>query len=213
MVRDVYAFFPLLMKYTDLHRAKWLKSPTWESDGVYENVAVIFKIWSLSQHFKREELNYMAQFEDDSAFGGEMKTGKAAIAERKKRRRETAVCLFEIFIWFLGEKGQTFEQHCYRLFEEVVACGVECIRRKGVGHRPTVQRKVLGQRERGKDSRVHSGPVGCSCKSEFILLSQWVLDRSDGQKRLATQPLSENWKVSNERQRRDDPGRRHRENR
>uniref|UniRef100_A0AC34QR18 Ryanodine receptor n=1 Tax=Panagrolaimus sp. JU765 TaxID=591449 RepID=A0AC34QR18_9BILA len=89
LVRDVYAFFPILMKYTDLHRAKWLKSPTWESDGVYENVAVIFKIWSLSQHFKREELNYMAQFEEDLvAGGGEMKTGKAAIAERKKKRRE-----------------------------------------------------------------------------------------------------------------------------
>lgn len=29
----------------------------------------------------------MAQFEDESA-GGEMKTGKAAIAERKKKRRE-----------------------------------------------------------------------------------------------------------------------------
>uniref|UniRef100_A0A914Z360 Ryanodine receptor n=1 Tax=Panagrolaimus superbus TaxID=310955 RepID=A0A914Z360_9BILA len=90
LVRDVYAFFPILMKYTDLHRAKWLKTPTWESDGVYENVAVIFKIWSLSQHFKREELNYQAQFEEDLAMvgGGEMKTGKAAIAERKKKRRE-----------------------------------------------------------------------------------------------------------------------------
>lgn len=90
-MRDVYAFFPILMKYTDLHRAKWLKSPTWESDGVYENVAVIFRIWSLSQHFKREELNYTAQFEDEdikSGAGAEMKTGKAAIAERKKRRRE-----------------------------------------------------------------------------------------------------------------------------
>lgn len=78
------------MKYTDLHRAKWLKAPTWESDGIYENVAVIFRIWSLSQHFKREELNYMAQFEDEemSSVGAEMKTGKAAIAERKKRRRE-----------------------------------------------------------------------------------------------------------------------------
>ncbi|CAD5230370.1 unnamed protein product [Bursaphelenchus xylophilus] len=93
LVRDVYAFFPILMKYTDLHRAKWLKSPTWESDGVYENVAVIFKIWSFSQHFKREELNYMAQFEEDAQMvgGGEMKTGKAAIAERKKKRREGQV--------------------------------------------------------------------------------------------------------------------------
>lgn len=45
LVRDVYAFFPILMKFTDLHRAKWLKTPTWESDGIYENVAIIFKIW------------------------------------------------------------------------------------------------------------------------------------------------------------------------
>ncbi|KAI6237110.1 hypothetical protein M3Y95_00230500 [Aphelenchoides besseyi] len=93
LVRDVYAFFPVLMKYTDLHRARWLKTPTWESDGIYENIAVIFKIWSFSQHFKREELNYMAQFEEDVAMGGggEMKTGKAAIAERKKKRREGQV--------------------------------------------------------------------------------------------------------------------------
>ncbi|KAM3723537.1 Ryanodine receptor [Dirofilaria immitis] len=90
LVRDVYAYFPILMKYTDLHRAQWLKSPSWETDYIYENVAVIFKIWSLSQHFKREELNFMAQYEDESvAVGtGEMKTGKAAIAERKKKRRE-----------------------------------------------------------------------------------------------------------------------------
>lgn len=89
LVRDVYAFFPILMKYTDLHRAKWLKNPSWESDRIYENVAVIFKIWSFSQVFKREELNYMAQFEEDQMnTGGEMKTGKAAIAERKKKRRE-----------------------------------------------------------------------------------------------------------------------------
>ncbi|KAL4003146.1 RIH domain family protein [Acanthocheilonema viteae] len=90
LVRDVYAYFPILMKYTDLHRAQWLKSPSWETDGIYENVAVIFKIWSLSQHFKREELNFMAQYEDESVIGGtgEMKTGKAAIAERKKKRRE-----------------------------------------------------------------------------------------------------------------------------
>ena len=56
----------------------------------------IISLRSLSQHFKREELNYMAQFddndtEDGGGAGGEMKTGKAAIAERKKRRREGQV--------------------------------------------------------------------------------------------------------------------------
>uniref|UniRef100_A0A915NNR9 Band 7 domain-containing protein n=1 Tax=Meloidogyne floridensis TaxID=298350 RepID=A0A915NNR9_9BILA len=95
LVRDGYAFFPILMKYTDLHRAKWLETPSWESAGIYENVAAIFRIWSSSQHFKREELNYMAQFEDndteDGGAEGEMKTGKEPIAERKKRRREGQV--------------------------------------------------------------------------------------------------------------------------
>ncbi|KHN75295.1 Ryanodine receptor 44F [Toxocara canis] len=93
LVRDVYAFFPILMKYCDLHRAQWLKQPSWETDGIYENVAVIFKIWSLSQHFKREELNFMAQYEEGvlAAGASEMKTGKAAIAERKKKRREGQV--------------------------------------------------------------------------------------------------------------------------
>lgn len=32
------------MKYCDLHRAQWLKTPSYETDGVYENVAVIFKV-------------------------------------------------------------------------------------------------------------------------------------------------------------------------
>jgi hypothetical protein len=103
------------MKYTDLHRAKWLKSPSWESDGIYENVAVVFRVWSLSQHFKREELNYMAQFDDEEGLlggggggggggGPDMKTGKAAIAERKKRRREgQASCFTKIqYLGFLN---------------------------------------------------------------------------------------------------------------
>lgn len=49
LVRDVYSIFPLLIKYTDLHRAKWLKSPSTETDHVYECVAVIFGIWYRSQ--------------------------------------------------------------------------------------------------------------------------------------------------------------------
>lgn len=49
LVRDVYAYFPILMKYTDLHRAQWLKTPSWETDGVYENVAVIFKVIFLAE--------------------------------------------------------------------------------------------------------------------------------------------------------------------
>lgn len=49
LVRDVYAFFPLAIRYTDLHRAHWLKYPTTESDALYEDVSVVFKLWSQSQ--------------------------------------------------------------------------------------------------------------------------------------------------------------------
>ncbi len=35
-------------------RAKWLKQPSRDTDGVYENVAVIFKNWSNSQVIKMQ---------------------------------------------------------------------------------------------------------------------------------------------------------------
>ncbi|CAB3399073.1 unnamed protein product [Caenorhabditis bovis] len=120
LVRDTYAFFPILMKYTDLHRAQWLKSPTWETDGVYENVAVIFRIWSQSQHFKREELNYVAQFEEENGGvgGGDMKTGKAAIAERKKKRREGQDKMKEVY----DKKGKPIIKKDKHASSIVIAC-------------------------------------------------------------------------------------------
>ncbi|KFD64964.1 hypothetical protein M514_11549 [Trichuris suis] len=89
LVRDIYAVFPLIIKFTDLHRARWLKNPSWETNSLYENVAFIFKIWSVSQNMKREELNFITQLDADTFMGGsDLKTGKAAIAIRKKKRRE-----------------------------------------------------------------------------------------------------------------------------
>ncbi|VDP16147.1 unnamed protein product [Soboliphyme baturini] len=75
LVRDIYSFYPLLIKFTDLHKAHWLKKPSLETNCLYENVAVVFKIWSESQ------------FEDDVGPSIEVKTGKAAVAVRKKKRR------------------------------------------------------------------------------------------------------------------------------
>ena len=49
LVRDIYAFYPLLIKYVDLQRSHWLKDCVPEAEDLYNHVAVIFEIWSKSQ--------------------------------------------------------------------------------------------------------------------------------------------------------------------
>lgn len=49
LVRDIYAFYPLLIKYVDQQRNYWLKHDVIEAEDVYNHVAQIFHIWSESQ--------------------------------------------------------------------------------------------------------------------------------------------------------------------
>ncbi|CAG7825426.1 unnamed protein product, partial [Allacma fusca] len=49
LVRDIYAFYPLLIKYVDLQRNLWLKNNTIEAEYLYNHVAEIFNLWSKSQ--------------------------------------------------------------------------------------------------------------------------------------------------------------------
>lgn len=49
LTRDIYAFYPLLIKYVDQHRNYWLKNDVPEAEDVYNRVAQIFHIWSNSQ--------------------------------------------------------------------------------------------------------------------------------------------------------------------
>ncbi|XP_071482867.1 ryanodine receptor 3-like [Diadema antillarum] len=67
IVRDLYAFYPLLIKFVDSQRAQWLKSPTIEAEKLYYKVAAIFNSWAKSANFRREEQNYVAQTEVDSS--------------------------------------------------------------------------------------------------------------------------------------------------
>ncbi|OUC45111.1 hypothetical protein D917_02013, partial [Trichinella nativa] len=48
----------------------------------------LFRTDRATQHMKREELNFITQFESDFMTGTSRKTGKAAVAFRKKKRRE-----------------------------------------------------------------------------------------------------------------------------
>ncbi|XP_064602338.1 ryanodine receptor 2-like [Liolophura sinensis] len=65
-VRDIYAFYPLLIKYVDLHRSHWLKHPTAEAEELFSCVANIFLLWSKSVIFRREEQNFVTQNEIDN---------------------------------------------------------------------------------------------------------------------------------------------------
>ncbi|XP_063919785.1 ryanodine receptor isoform X1 [Zophobas morio] len=66
LVRDIYAFYPLLIKYVDLQRNHWLRHNIAEAEDLYNHVADIFNIWSKSQYFLREEQNFISANEIDN---------------------------------------------------------------------------------------------------------------------------------------------------
>ncbi|XP_012869761.1 PREDICTED: ryanodine receptor 3 [Dipodomys ordii] len=63
LCRDLYAFYPLLIRYVDNHRSNWLKSPDADSDQLFRMVAEVFILWCKSHNFKREEQNFVIQNE------------------------------------------------------------------------------------------------------------------------------------------------------
>jgi ryanodine receptor 2 len=66
LVRDIYSFYPLLIKYVDLQRNHWLKDNVPEAEELYKNVAEIFNVWSKSQYFLKEEQNFISANEIDN---------------------------------------------------------------------------------------------------------------------------------------------------
>ncbi|KAG5899237.1 hypothetical protein JTB14_035422 [Gonioctena quinquepunctata] len=66
LVRDIYSFYPLLIKYVDLQRNHWMRHNVAEAEDLYNHVAEIFNIWSKSQYFLREEQNFIAANEIDN---------------------------------------------------------------------------------------------------------------------------------------------------
>ncbi|XP_043461888.1 ryanodine receptor isoform X4 [Leptopilina heterotoma] len=66
LVRDIYSFYPLLIKYVDLQRNQWLRNNVSDAEDLYNHVASIFNIWSKSQYFLREEQNFISANEIDN---------------------------------------------------------------------------------------------------------------------------------------------------
>ncbi|XP_020570403.2 ryanodine receptor 3 isoform X4 [Oryzias latipes] len=92
LLRDLYAFYPMLIRYVDNNRSRWLKEPDADSTELFKMVAEIFILWCKSNNFKREEQNFVIQNEiNNLAFLTE--EGKAKMSksggdqERKHKRR------------------------------------------------------------------------------------------------------------------------------
>ncbi|XP_050565782.1 ryanodine receptor 2 [Cygnus atratus] len=94
LARDLYAFYPLLIRFVDYNRAKWLKEPNSEAEELFRMVAEVFIYWSKSHNFKREEQNFVVQNEiNNMSFlisDTKSKMSKSAVSdqERKKMKRK-----------------------------------------------------------------------------------------------------------------------------
>ncbi|XP_074531886.1 ryanodine receptor 2 [Halichoeres trimaculatus] len=63
LVRDLYAFYPLLIPFVDSNRASWLKEPNPDAEQLFSMVAEVFIFWAKSHNFKWDEQNYVVQNE------------------------------------------------------------------------------------------------------------------------------------------------------
>ncbi|KAM7395128.1 hypothetical protein PAMA_006737 [Pampus argenteus] len=92
LCRDLYAFYPMLIRYVDNNRSRWLKGPDADSTELFRMVAEIFILWCKSHNFKREEQNFVVQNEINNLgfLTGEGKTKMSKSGgdqERKHKRR------------------------------------------------------------------------------------------------------------------------------
>uniref|UniRef100_A0A8B9RNK7 Ryanodine receptor 3 n=1 Tax=Astyanax mexicanus TaxID=7994 RepID=A0A8B9RNK7_ASTMX len=93
LCRDLYAFYPMLIRYVDNNRSRWLKEPDPDSNELFRMVAEIFILWCKSHNFKREEQNFVVQNEINnlSFLTGDSKTKMAKAGgqdqERKHKKR------------------------------------------------------------------------------------------------------------------------------
>ncbi|XP_056366826.1 ryanodine receptor 1-like [Oenanthe melanoleuca] len=63
LCRDLYALYPLLIRYVDNSRAQWLTEPNEDAEELFRMVGEVFILWSKSHNFKREEQNFVVQNE------------------------------------------------------------------------------------------------------------------------------------------------------
>ncbi|XP_061602252.1 ryanodine receptor 3 isoform X2 [Cololabis saira] len=91
LCRDLYAFYPILIRYVDNNRSRWLKEPDADSTELFKMVAEIFIMWCKSHNFKREEQNFVIQNEINNlgflTGEGKAKMSKAGGDQERKHKR------------------------------------------------------------------------------------------------------------------------------
>ena len=55
IIRDIYAFYPLMIKYVDIQKNYWIRENVEEAEQLYNHVGEIFNVMSVSDFFKKEE--------------------------------------------------------------------------------------------------------------------------------------------------------------
>ncbi|XP_056888735.1 ryanodine receptor 2 isoform X2 [Takifugu flavidus] len=95
LVRDLYAFYPLLIRFVDYNRTRWLKEANADAQELFHMVAEVFIFWAKSHNFKREEQNFVVQNEINNMsfliMDSKCKISKGIISdqERKKMKKKT----------------------------------------------------------------------------------------------------------------------------
>uniref|UniRef100_A0AAQ5Z5U4 Ryanodine receptor 3 n=1 Tax=Amphiprion ocellaris TaxID=80972 RepID=A0AAQ5Z5U4_AMPOC len=91
LCRDLYAFYPMLIRYVDNNRSRWLKEPDADSTELFRMVAEIFILWCKSHNFKREEQNFVVQNEINNlgflTGEGQTKMSKSGGDQERKHKR------------------------------------------------------------------------------------------------------------------------------
>ncbi|KAG5284985.1 hypothetical protein AALO_G00032720 [Alosa alosa] len=97
--RDLYALYPLLIRYVDNNRARWLTCPDPDAEELFRMVGEVFIYWSKSHNFKREEQNFVVMNEiNNMSFltadskskmskAGDTEAGGSDVERTKKKRR------------------------------------------------------------------------------------------------------------------------------
>ncbi|XP_072515634.1 ryanodine receptor 1 [Salminus brasiliensis] len=99
LCRDLYALYPLLIRYVDNNRARWLTCPDPDAEELFRMVGEVFIFWSKSHNFKREEQNFVVMNEiNNMSFltadskskmskAGDSEAGGSDVERTKKKRR------------------------------------------------------------------------------------------------------------------------------
>uniref|UniRef100_A0A9J8AYF0 Ryanodine receptor 1a (skeletal) n=1 Tax=Cyprinus carpio carpio TaxID=630221 RepID=A0A9J8AYF0_CYPCA len=94
LCRDLYALYPLLIRYVDNNRARWLMCRDPDAEELFRMVGEVFIFWSKSHNFKREEQNFVVMNEiNNMSFltadskSKMSKAGGSDVERTKKKRR------------------------------------------------------------------------------------------------------------------------------